>query len=793
MVKVREDRPVAHDGSVDLQLWVDSLATRLPLRDPQRVLRACERARQAEIDAIAARNLWASGISSFETGLEMADILASLRVDDEGLIAAILYRAVREGKLPLHDVETAFGATVAGLIEGVLRMVAVSALELSAVPKVIGEEDEQIENIRKMLVALVDDVRVALIKLAERLCAIRSVKHARPERQERVAREVADVYAPLAHRLGIGQIRWELEDLSFRYLEPEAYRRIAALLKERWAARQSFVDEVVRELGDALAAAGLEARIKGRPKHIYSIWRKMQRKGIGFERVYDVHAVRILVDELKDCYSALGVVHGLWRHIPHEFDDYIAMPKENGYRSIHTAVIGPAGRTLEVQIRTEEMHEEAELGVCAHWIYKGADRASGESYEEKVAWLRQVLEWQDELGDLGSLTDALRRDFGQERIYVLTPDGHVLDLAPGATPIDYAYRIHTEIGHRCRAARVDGRIVPLNHRLRTGEKIEIVTDAHSEPSRDWLNPNLGFVCTSRARAKIQSFFRARDRQRNIAEGRAQVLRELRRMVIDTALLQRIARALGYGSEEALFEAVGAAEVRVAQLFRAVQRFSDDVAGHAQLDLLPDFRQTPADVTARSAVDATRAIERSDAAADLLPEDRDRIARGLPEPAPGTANVLGAGRLPVWMADCCQPQPGEPILGQVAMGHGVTVHRSDCARALDLERREEARFIQLRWGSVRGSRYPFDLLITSFNRAGLLHDVSSVFASEHIDVLASTSRTDRETSTAVIEATVELDGLESLARVMDRIEQIPNVLDVRRVGQLDRDGSAADAR
>ncbi|HSG90542.1 MAG TPA: bifunctional (p)ppGpp synthetase/guanosine-3',5'-bis(diphosphate) 3'-pyrophosphohydrolase [Pseudomonadales bacterium] len=744
MVKVRQDRPVAHDGSVDLRLWVETLATRLPLADPQRIMRACERARQAELDAIAADEIWASGISSFETGLEMADILAGLRVDEDGLVAAILYRAVREQKLGLQEVETAFGPEVARIIEGVLRMAAVSALKLSGVPKVIGDADEQIENIRKMLVALVDDVRVALIKLAERLCAIRAVKEARAERRERVAREVFNVYAPLAHRLGIGQVRWELEDLSFRYLEPEAYKRIASLLKERWEARQSFVDEVVLSLGKTLDASGIESTISGRPKHIYSIWRKMQQKGIGFDQVYDVHAVRILVRELKDCYGALGVVHTMWRHIPHEFDDYIAMPKENGYRSIHTAVIGPGGRTLEVQIRTREMHEEAELGVCAHWAYKGTDRAMDAAYDQKVSWLRQVLEWQEELGDLSGLTEALRRDFSQERIYVLTPDGHVLDLAPGATPVDYAYRIHTEIGHRCRAARVDGRVVPLSHTLRTGEKIEIVTDDSAQPSRAWLNPNLGFVRTSRARAKIQAFFRDRDRERNLVDGREQVLRELERLGIDAGLLPRVALSLSRSGVDDLFAAIGSAEVPVEALIQALQALAAQPRDSTQLDLIPSPQ--------------------------------------LASPAVARPAIQGAGNLPVWIADCCTPEAGDPIVGRVTMGHGVTVHRSDCARALALERSEEARLIQLRWGSVSGVSYPFDLVITAFNRPGLLHEVSSVFAAEQVDVTGSSSRTDRETSTAVIEVSVELDGFESLARMMDRIGQIPNVLDVRRAGR-----------
>lgn len=741
MVKVRQDRPTAEDGNVDLMAWVETLAARIHLPSPERLMAAAELAQRAE----ATGRLWASGDSGFEMGLEMADILADLRVDEDGLVAAVLYRAVREEQLPLAEVEAGFGAEVAGLIEGVLRMAAVSALQLTPSPRLLGNPDEQLENVRKMLVALVDDVRVALLKLAERTCAIRAVKSASPERQERVAREVADVYAPLAHRLGIGQLRWELEDLAFRYLEPDAYRRIADLLKERREARQAYIDDVIAVLQRELQAAGIDAVIKGRPKHIYSIWRKMQHKGVDFDEIYDVRALRILVGPLRDCYGALGVVHALWRHVPHEFDDYIATPKENGYRSIHTAVIGPEGKHLEVQIRTHEMHDEAELGVCAHWVYKGTDAASDRFYEEKVAWLRQVLEWQEELGDLGQLGESLRRDFDQDRIYVLTPEGHVIGMEPGATALDFAYRIHTEIGHRCRAARVDGRIVPLNHPLQTGEKVEILTDDDAEPSSSWLNPNLGFLRTSRARVKVQAYFRARDRERNVADGRSIIMRELERMAIPHDELPRLAQALRFATVDELFHAVGTGDLRPSRVLRAAAHLGDEQTGGSQLSLLPS-RFAPDD-----AADATPAVS-------------------------------GAGNRSVELGACCQPQAGDAILGEVLARGGVVVHRRDCPHAQRLVRGQSPRVIVVNWGQVPGQRLPFEVRISAYNRAGLLHDVSAVFASERVDVLSSTATTDRETSTAVIEATLELDSLEMLGRIMDRISQIPNVIDVRRVSR-----------
>lgn len=737
MVKVRPDHPTADDGNVDLPAWAGRLAARAHLSRSERLLAAAELAQQAE----ASGRPWASGSSGFEMGLEMADMLADLRVDEDGLLAALLYRAVREQRLPLAEVEAAFSADVAHLIEGVLRMAAVSALQLHAPPRLLGNPDEQLENVRRMLVALVDDVRVALVKLAERTCVIRAVKTASPERQLRVAREVAEVYAPLAHRLGIGQLRWELEDLAFRYLEPDAYRRIAALLKERRESRQAYIDAVVAVLQQELSAAGIDAVIQGRPKHIYSIWRKMQLKGVDFDEIYDVRALRILVGPLRDCYGALGVVHALWKHVPHEFDDYIATPKENGYRSIHTAVIGPEGKHLEVQIRTHEMHDEAELGVCAHWVYKGRDASSDRSYEEKVAWLRQVLEWQEELGDLGQIGESLRRDFDQDRVYVLTPDGHVIGMEPGATALDFAYRIHTEVGHRCRAARVDGRVVPLNQVLKTGEKVEILTDEDAEPSSSWLNPNLGFLQTSRARAKVQAYFRARDRERNVADGRAIVLRELERMAMSPDVLPPLAEALHFDGVEALYQAVGAGDLRPSRLLRAAQHLGAAQAGDSQLSLLP----------ARHVGD---------------------------DPARVGFVVSGAGHRNVELGACCQPQPGDAIVGEV-LSRGVVVHRRGCPHAQRLVRQQHPCIIVVDWGQLPSQRLPFDVRITAYNRAGLLHDVSAVFADERVDVLSTTASTDRETSTAIIEATLELEGLEALGRIMDRISQIPNVIDVRR--------------
>jgi len=585
MVQVRAQQPVNTDGSINLEAWLDHILDVDPALDRDSLRKACEFAREAEQQAIAAQHIWAEGMSSFRTGLEIAEILADLKLDQESLVAAVLYRAVREGKAKLEAVERHFGAPVAKLIEGVLRMAAISASLNPRQSLVLGTQ-AQVENLRKMLVAMIDDVRVALIKLAERTCAIRAVKNTDDNKRYRVAREVFDIYAPLAHRLGIGHIKWELEDLSFRYLEPEQYKQIAKLLHERRLDREQYINQVMQQLRDELTATGIEADISGRAKHIYSIWRKMQRKGLEFSQIYDVRAVRVLVPEVRDCYTALGIVHTLWRHIPKEFDDYIANPKENGYRSLHTAVIGPEGKVLEVQIRTQAMHEEAELGVCAHWLYKGTDVNSGSShYEEKIAWLRQVLEWHEELGDIGGLAEQLRVDIEPDRVYVFTPDGHAIDLPTGATPLDFAYRVHTEIGHNCRGAKVNGRIVPLSYSLQTGEQVEIITSKNGAPSRDWLNPNLGYVTTSRARAKIVHWFKLQARDQNVIAGKSYLERELARLALTAVDPERLAEKCSQRCAEDMYAALGAGDLRLSQVVNAAQQLLEPERGNEAFDLL----------------------------------------------------------------------------------------------------------------------------------------------------------------------------------------------------------------
>ncbi|MFK7160403.1 GTP diphosphokinase [Marinospirillum sp. MEB164] len=759
MVKVRDDQPLKENGQVDLPLWIEHLQKEVALAHPDRVLAAAELAEELEARAIAEQRQWYEGASSLRTGLEMADILGELHLDDETLMAAILYRGVREELITLEAIEKRFGGSVSKLIDGVQQMAAISQIQPSDLPA-FGQKQSQLEQLRKMLVAVIDDVRVALIKLAERTCALRQVKTAPRDKRLRVAREVFEIYAPLAHRLGIGHIKWELEDLSFRYLEEDSYKYIARLLAERRMDRDGYIQQVIQQLSSAIQDQGIQgADLQGRAKHIYSIWRKMKRKKIDFSQVYDVRAVRILVPEVRDCYAALGIVHSMYRHIPHEFDDYIATPKENGYRSLHTAVLGPEGKVLEVQIRTFAMHDEAELGVCAHWRYKGTD-ASGKSnaYEEKIAWLRQVLEWQEEIGDATGLRDELQHDVTPDRIYVFTPDGHVIDLPQGATPIDFAYRVHTEIGHRCRGAKANGRIVPLNYALKTGEQVEILTTAgEGAPSRDWLNSALGYVKTSRCRAKIQHWFKLQDRDKNIDEGRQLLEKEFSRLSLEGLDLKAVAQALNLHKEEDLYAALGAGDVRLGQVLSMAQHLFGETEDLDQLDRL-----------------LTRPGQRKETAT------KDDVT------------ILGVGNLMTQMAKCCQPLPGDDILGYITLGRGVTIHRQDCSNVGQLRAEDPNRLVNVEWGHKKAQMYPVDIRIKAWDRTGLLRDITLILANEKVNVLSVNTLTDKKENLANLLLTLEVQGLEALGQVLNKLNQLPNVVDVHRFRQKLTPSSAKSA-
>lgn len=742
MVKVREDFPRLDDGSVDISAWIARLPMDTQIIHTDELQRAFELAERCAALPAQPGGHPDEELSSFYTALEMVEILADLHLDQDSLIAATLFRAVREGRLSIKELEEQFGRPVAKLVDGVLGMAAISRVNAELDMPVLGQSEAQSETIRKMLVALVNDVRVALIKLAERTSAIRSVKN-KPDKRYRVAREVADIYAPLAHRLGIGHIKWELEDLSFRYLQPLAYKKIAKLLDEKRLDRQHYIEDAIDILDKALKADNIQADIAGRAKHIYSIWRKMQRKGIGFSQVYDIRALRVLVPDAKSCYAALGLVHGLWRNIPNEFDDYIANPKENGYRSLHTAVIGPGGKVLEIQIRTRSMHDEAEFGVCSHWMYKGTDRGAKttNSYDEKIAWLRQVLDWHEESGSNSDVAEQFTST--QDRVYVFTPEGHVVTLQNGATPLDFAYHIHTEVGNRCRGAKVNGRIVPLTYTLKTGERVEILTGKESEPRRDWLQSNLGYLKTSRARTKVQHWFRQQAKEDNIIAGRALLDKEFKRLALNSIDFKYLADQMHCASVDDMYASVGAGEISMFQLIRAAYNLAgrEDENAQSMLRLRP---------------------------ASTKNNDGSQV------------RISGVGNLMTYFARCCKPLPGEAIAGYITVGRGVSVHRQDCNKLLQLQSVEPQRIITVDWADAQIETYPVDIELEAYDRQGLLRDITQQLATEKVNVVSLNTITDTANHMATMKIRLEIRDLATLSDVLSRLNGLPNVIGVKRI-------------
>ncbi|MCB1644268.1 MAG: bifunctional (p)ppGpp synthetase/guanosine-3',5'-bis(diphosphate) 3'-pyrophosphohydrolase [Pseudomonadales bacterium] len=739
MVKVREEQPLLIDGSVNMELWLCKLNEKNPALNLSRLRQACDLSEKAEEKAIATNTVWSAGRSSYRIGLDMADILSELHMDEDGIVAAIIYRAVRENQITLNHVRNTFGENVATLVEGVLRMAAISKIKFSD-QSVLGEQKDQLEQAKRLLVALVDDVRVALIKLAERTCAIRAISNDVPEKRLRLAREVMEIYAPLAHRLGIGHLKWELEDFAFRYLEPTAYKRIASLLDEKRTDRQSYIDQVLETLQKKLKVISVDAQVDGRAKHIYSIWRKMRNKGITFSQVYDVRAFRILVPDDNDCYRVLGVVHNLWRHIPHEFDDYIANPKENGYRSLHTAVFGPDNRVLEIQIRTHDMHEEAELGVCSHWQYKSRDQEEEPAaVQQRLQWLRQILDWREELDEVAGISKELLDEISLDRIYVFTPEGHVVDMMPDATPVDFAYRVHTEVGHKCRGAKVNGKVVPLNTRLKSGDQIEIIVGDEAEPRREWLYAHLGYIVTSRARAKVQSWFGHRTRRKNIAEGKRLLDDELRQLAVEQFGMDAIVKQLGYTRTNDLYASIGAGDVNVYEVVERIMQLVELDLRDQQLSLL------------------------------IGEDDTDQKTERL---------ITGQGNLETDIADCCAPVPGDSIVGILKDDGRVAVHRQDCLQALQGD--SYGRMMRLDWREEISAGFAVSIEIDAYDRYGLLHDITGLFMQGRTNVLTLNSNTEKTKNRVLMEMTIEIRSIHELLTTLEQIEQLPNVISARRI-------------
>jgi len=667
--------------------------------------------------------------------LDTAAVLARLRLDPPAVAAALVARVVVNRELDPELVRVALGEEVASLIDGVRRLATIRWDRI---------EEEAAETLRKMFLAMARDTRVVVVVLAMRVQGMRSLRDRYAdgdhEERERYARETLDVFAPLANRLGIWQLKWELEDWALRELEPETFAEITRLLAERREERLEFIDEVVSILEGALTDAGVRASVKGRAKHIYSIYKKMQRKDLDFGDLYDISAVRIITDRLQDCYAALGIVHATFVPIPSEFDDYIAKPKDNGYQSLHTAVIGPRGRPVEVQIRTQEMHQLSEFGVAAHWAYK--ERGSQRARHDEFMVLRQLMDWERDVADPHDFVESLKTDIFEDQVYVFTPDGDVIDLPEGATPLDFAYRVHTMVGHRCRGARVNGQIVPLDAKLRTGDRVEILTRKEAKPSRDWMNPGLGYLKTARARGKVRGWFRKQGREQAVIDGKELVERELARLDLSQTRLEEIAGRLEYGTPEDLFAAVG---------------YGD---------------RSPASVSS-----AGLALERAKAPAPEL----EIPSRPPPEPKGRSASrglrMGGADQVMGKRAKCCKPVPGDDVVGFVTRGRGLTIHQRTCRNVVDT--REPERIVEIDWGGAHDERHAVEVEVRALDRSGLLGDLSRLIAAAGVNI--NSARADSKRGQAAsLRLSLDCRSAEQVALVLERIDRHPDVLEVRRV-------------
>ncbi len=681
--------------------------------------------------------LLGTGEPAYEHALGVARNVAELRLDADARVAGLLFAAPVYLPEAEEKLKASFGAAVASLVAGISRL---NELRVVMRTAALGKDSgSQAEVLRKMLLAMVEDIRVVLLRLASRTQTLRWLARAPEAERAQLACETLDIYAPLANRLGVWQLKWELEDLSFRYLEPELYKCIAGLLEGRRSERERFVEQAIAELADELARAGIRAEITGRPKHLYSIYTKMRAKSLDFSEIHDVSGLRVLVDEAKDCYTVLGVVHNLWAPIPGEFDDYISRPKANLYRSLHTAVMGPEGKALEVQIRTREMHRDAELGVAAHWRYKeGTKRATGKGdpFDDKIAWLRQMLAWRDEIVDASDWIEQSRHAVLCDTVYVLTPQGKVIDLPQGATPVDFAYALHSDIGHRCRGAKVNGAIVPLDYPLKNAEAVEIITAKTGSPSRDWLNPALGYIRSSRARNKVRQWFNSRRIASVVAAGRAAVERELQREGKRAASLDELAKRLGFGEPDELFAAVGREEVGPRQLKTALRGGAE----RAPSPEIPPHR-APAGQTS------------------------------------GGILVVGVERLLTQLARCCKAAPPDRISGFVTKGRGVSVHRRDCTSLARLVERFPERIIGAEWGSRAGQAYPVDIVVRGNDRQGLLRDVTETLVREKTNVIAAKTQTRNDIASMYF--TVEVEDIDQLQRALSAIEDVRGVLAAAR--------------
>jgi len=721
------------------------LAAGLPVESRDRIGKAL-----ALVADAYGESLLGTGEATYSHAKGMASITAALNLDADTRLAAVLFAAA--GHLGATDawretLTAQFGETVARLVDGLERLNGLRLLLRPQTGAAAGGK-AQTETLRKMLLAMVEDIRVVLLRLASRTQTLRYLtNHPGPEREE-IAHESLEIYAPLANRLGVWQLKWELEDLSFRFIEPETYKRIARMLDEKRVEREQFISRAIARLKAELAAAGIVAEVYGRPKHIYSIRNKMHGKDLDFDSLYDVRALRILVAEVKDCYNALGLVHHLWQPVRGQFDDYISHPKGNYYRSLHTAVLAEDGRPFEVQIRTHEMHRHAELGIAAHWRYKEAGSQSksatraDSAYDDKIAWLRQLLSWRDEITDNADWVEQYKRAALDDTIYVLTPQGRVIDLARGATPLDFAYRLHTDLGHRCRGARIDGQMVPLNTPLANGQRVEIIAAKQGGPSRDWLNPTQGYLVTSRARQKCKQWFSAQEEAETLAQGRSLVTRELQREGQTQANLEELAQKLGFKNSEDMFLAGGRGELGTRQIQMALRGNS----------------------------------------VEAVPEPEIHTKRSKVENSDSGILVVGVGKILTQLGRCCKPVPPDAISGFVTRGKGVSIHRLECKHFKSMAARSPERVIGADWGtqgerSQKSTLYSVDMMVDAHDRQGLLRDISEVLSREKINVTAVNTLS--RSGSARMSFTVELNGLPALQRMLTLVREVPGVVSAWR--------------
>jgi len=723
MVTIAKELPRLDDHDIDVEKWLNRINDGKPVNNLVR--EAAFLSRLTGEDQLTPHQT-----NCFEESLYIAEIIAQLKMGHDAIAAALLFNAVEYTELTLEDINEQLGRDVAALIVNTQAIQSITNVEHATTHK-------QIDNIRKMLLAMVRDVRAVIIKLAERACVMRAVHTSTDLEQQRIAHETMAVYAPLANRLGINELKWELEDLAYSIIEQDTYKKIAKSLDERRLEREERVERIIKTTEQALKERGIVGQVTGRAKHIYSIHKKMMRKKVDFSEIYDAIAVRILVPEIEHCYQILSFAHENWTPIQKEFDDYISTPKANGYQSIHTAVSDKNGKYFEIQIRTFKMHEESEMGMAAHWVYKEGKTASG--YEEKIKWLRQLLDWQKEVTTDKQLPRELEKNVFQDRVYVFTPDGEIIDLPNGATPLDFAYHIHTELGHRCRGARVNEKMVQLIYTLKLGDIVEVLTIKQGHPSRDWIIPQRGYLKTARARAKVLSWFKTQELNKHEETGKQIIEKEFGRLNLDIPNYEKIANELHYTHADIMLAALGRGDLKLSQILNLVQEKKPEKPE------LTEIKPTKKTSTKKQ----------------------------------NAVSIYGVGDLLTHMAQCCNPLPGDNIIGYITQGHGVTIHRRDCNNALHLQQESEQRMIEVEWNDAGEQLYQVAIDIDAYDRSGLLSDITQLMLNNKISIHSLTTSTDKKKHFAKIKLTIEISNLDKLSHILEKINQIPNIKSVKR--------------